>query len=164
VIKAVKTMSKPTKALEKEIMTVLEKNLQSIWDGDVATYRKTTSEDCSFFEWYISPQRIDGLDFHLRELRVHKMVVGGSVDPLEEDEQLFEHEILQPRLQVYGSTAIITFTLMVRAVFPGKIIHKSHNETRVFRNFGTRKKPDWKLVHCHKSPMATPESMSVLRT
>ena len=157
-------MAKPNKTLEKEIMAVLEKNLKSIWEGDVAAYRNTTSEDCTFFEWYISPQRIDGLDFHLRELRVHRMVVGGSPDPLEEEEQLFEHEILQPKVQIFGSTAVVTFTLMVRAVYPGKIVHKSHNETRVFNNFGTKKNPDWKLVHCHKSPMVTPDSMSVLRS
>ncbi|MDO9508694.1 MAG: nuclear transport factor 2 family protein [Thermovirgaceae bacterium] len=157
-------MPKQGQSPEKEIMSVLDRNLKSIWDADVATYRRTTAEDCSFFEWYISPQRIDGLDFHLRELRVHRMVVGGGPDPLEEDEQLFEHEILQPRVQIYGSCAIATFTLMVRAVFPGKIVRKSHNETRVFNNFGTEDEPDWKLVHCHKSPIATPESMSVLRS
>ncbi|HPD97035.1 MAG TPA: nuclear transport factor 2 family protein [Synergistales bacterium] len=157
-------MAKAAKSVEKEVMEVLETSLRSIWESDSETYRKTAADDCSFFEWYISPQRIDGLDFHIRELRVHRSVVGGGADPLEEDEQLFEHEILQPRVQVYGECAIVTFTLMVRAVFPGKIVHKSHNETRVFHNFGTKKKPDWKLVHCHKSPIATPESLSVLRT
>jgi ketosteroid isomerase-like protein len=157
-------MAKAAKSVEKEVMEVLETSLRSIWESDAETYRKTAADDCSFFEWYISPQRIDGLEFHIRELRVHRAVVGGGADPLEEEEQLFEHEILQPRVQVYGECAIVTFTLMVRAVFPGKIVHKSHNETRVFYNFGTKKKPDWKLVHCHKSPITTPESLSVLRT
>ena len=48
------------------ILDVLHRNLQAIWNGDVETYRATTAEDVSFFEWYISPQRIDGIDFHLR--------------------------------------------------------------------------------------------------
>ncbi len=157
-------MSDLERSLEEEIMALVERNLKSIWDADVATYRRMTAEDCSFFEWYISPQRIDGLDFHLRELRVHRMVLGGGLDPLEETDQLFEHEILQPRIQIYGSCAIVTFTLMVRAVSPGKIVRKSHNETRVFNNFGTEEKPDWKLVHCHKSPIATSDSLAVLRT
>lgn len=157
-------MEENRKDHEKAVMKVLESNLKSIWDADVAAYRRTTAQDCSFFEWYISPQRIDGLDFHLREIRVHRMVISGGADPLEEDEQLFEHEILQPRVQIYGSCAIVTFTLMVRAVFPGKVVRKSHNETRVFHNFGTEEGPEWKLVHCHKSPVATPESMSVLRS
>lgn len=145
------------------ILDVLDRNLQSIWDGDTEAYRATTAEDVSFFEWYISPQRIDGIDFHLRELRVHRAVVSGGVDPSEDRESRIEHEILQPRVQVYGATAIVTFTLMIRAVSGAGVAHKSHNETRVFHNFGTAEAPGWRLVHCHKSPVATAESLAVLR-
>lgn len=145
------------------ILDVLHRNLQAIWDGDVETYRATTAEDVSFFEWYISPQRIDGIDFHLRELRVHKAVVSGGVDPSQDSESRIEHEILQPRVQIYGDTAIVTFTLLIRAVSDAGVVHKSHNETRVFHNFGTADVPQWRLVHCHKSPIATAESMAVLR-
>jgi ketosteroid isomerase-like protein len=146
------------------ILDVLHRNLQSIWDGDQETYRATTADDVSFFEWYISPQRIDGLAFHLRELRVHKAVVSGGVDPTGDSESgRVEHEILQPRVQVYGDTAIVTYTLLIRAVSGAGISHRSHNETRVFHNFGTADAPQWKLVHCHKSPVATAESMTVLR-
>ena len=138
------------------ILKVLDRNLQSIWDGNVETYRATTADDVSFFEWYISPQRIDGLDFHLRELRVHKDVVSGGGGRV-------EHEILQPRVQVYGDTAVVTYTLLIRAAGENGVVHKSHNETRVFHNFGDADAPQWKLVHCHKSPVATGESMAVLR-
>jgi hypothetical protein len=153
-------MNNPT----QPILDVLHRNLQAIWDGDVETYRATTAEDVSFFEWYISPQRIDGIDFHLRELRVHKAVVSGGMDPGRDDESRIEHEILQPRVQIYSDTAIVTFTLLIRAVSDAGIVHKSHNETRVFHNFGTADVPQWKLVHCHKSPIATAESMAVLRS
>ena len=139
----------------KTIFDVLDRNLKSIWNGDVDAYRATTAEDLSFFEWYISPQRIDGLDFHLRELSVHKGVVG--------DGGRIEHEILQPRIQDFGDTVIVTYTLLIRAVSDTGIVHKSHNETRVFHNFGSADTPQWKLVHCHKSPLATAENMSVLR-
>jgi hypothetical protein len=145
------------------LLDVLHRNLQSIWDGDVEAYRATTAEDVSFFEWYISPQRIDGLDFHLRELRVHRAVVSGGADPSGGSERRVEHEILQPRVQVYGDTAIVTYTLLIRAVDRAGVTHRSHNETRVFHNFGTAAAPQWKLVHCHKSPIATAESMTVLR-
>jgi len=67
-------------------------------------------------------------------------------------------------VQVYGDTAIVTFTLMIRAASGDGVVHKSHNETRVFHNFCTAGAPDWKLVHCHKSPVATAESVAVLRT
>ncbi|NOZ29509.1 MAG: protein kinase [Chloroflexi bacterium] len=140
------------------LLDVLDRNLQSIWDGDVETYRATTAEDVSFFEWYISPQRIDGIDFHLRELKVHARVLGGGSDAVR-----IEHEVLQPRVQIYGDTAIITYTLLTRAVSSAGVVHKSHNETRVFHNFGTDDEPQWKLVHCHKSPIATEESLAALR-
>lgn len=142
--------------LTKTIFDVLDRNLKSIWNGDVDAYRATTAEDLSFFEWYISPQRIDGLDFHLRELSVHKDVVG--------DGGRIEHEILQPRIQDFGDTVIVTYTLLIRAVSDAGVTHKSHNETRVFHNFGSADTPQWKLVHCHKSPIATDESIAVLRT
>jgi ketosteroid isomerase-like protein len=144
------------RSLAETIMDVLNRNLQSIWDGDVETYRATTADDPSFFEWYISPQRIDGLDFHLRELTVHRDVIssGGS---------RIEHEILQPRIQEFGDTVIVTYTLLIRGISGGSVIHKSHNETRVFHDFGTADAPQWKLVHCHKSPIATAEGLDVLR-
>jgi len=141
--------------LEETILDVLERNLNSIWDGDVDTYRATTAEDVSFYEWYISPQRIDGLDFHLRELGVHREVVGGK--------GRVEHEILQPRIQVYGQTAIVTYTLLIRTAGYEGVTHQSHNESRVFHNFGIDEEPVWKLVHCHKSPVTTADSMHALR-
>lgn len=142
------------------LLALLDRHLQSIWDGDVETYRATTAEDVSFYEWYISPQRIDGLDFHLREIAVHSAVIGGSARP---GERRIQHEVLQPRVQIYGDTAILTYTLFIRALGPDGLSHKSHHETRVFHNFGNEQAPDWKLVHCHKSPIATPDSLRVLR-
>jgi hypothetical protein len=139
----------------REVLEVLEKNLRSVLEGDVELYRATTADDVTFFEWYISPERIDGIDFHLREIRVHASVLGegGKI----------EHEILNPKVQVYGPVAIATYTLMIRSAIGGKVTHKSHHETRVFRDTGTPEAPEWKLVHCHKSPVATADSLEVLR-
>ena len=139
-----------------DLLDLVHRSLQSIWDGDANAYRAITVEDVSFFEWYISPQRIDGLDFHLREIAVHAQVLSGS------DGQI-EHEILQPRIQRYGDTAILSYTLLIRSTSEAGVVHKSHNESRVFHNFGTDDAPVWKLVHCHKSPIATPNSLAVLR-
>jgi len=150
-------MTEPIQA----VFDTLERNLQSIWDGDVEAYRSTTAEDVSFFEWYICPQRIDGIDFHLRELRVHKGVVSG-MEP-GGGESRVEHEILQPRVQLYDDIAIVTYTLLIRAVSEAGVAHKSYNETRVFHNCGAPDAPQWMLVHCHKSPLATEESMAILR-
>lgn len=128
--------------MDEEILEVLNRNLQAIWDGDIDAYRETCADDVSFFEWYVTTQRIDGIDFHLRELKVHAQALGGG------EGARTEHEILQPRVQRYGDTAIVTYTLLVRSVRGTNVTRTQHNETRVFYRF-----PEgWKLVHCHKSP------------
>jgi hypothetical protein len=47
-----------------EIITFLKVHLQSIQDNDTQTYNKTTAEDLTLYEWWITPHRIDGLPFH----------------------------------------------------------------------------------------------------
>ena len=137
------------------VLEALDKNLRSIWEGDADLYRATTADEVTFFEWYISPDRIDGIDFHMREIKVHASVLGegGTI----------EHEILNPKVQFYGAIAIVTYTLMIRSASGGKVIHKSHHETRVFHDTGSEEAPEWKLVHCHKSPINTVDSLGVLR-
>ncbi|MCX7852676.1 MAG: hypothetical protein N2383_07800 [Caldilineales bacterium] len=66
-----------------------------------------------------------------------------------------EHEILNPRVQLFGDTAIVTYTLLLRAKGANGVSHRVHNETRVFHNYGTAEAPQWKLVHCHKSPIGS---------
>ena len=58
---------------ERKIWAFLDRHLQSIFMKDLETYRATTSVDLSLFEWYITPHRQDGLDFHLFMVEhVHK--------------------------------------------------------------------------------------------
>ncbi len=128
--------------MEEEILAVLDRSLQAIWDGDPAAYAAVCAEDVSFFEWYVTTQRIDGLGFHLREIMVHAQALGGGQGART------EHEILQPRVQLYGDTAIVTYTLLVRSVRGDQVSRTQQNETRVFHRFAE----GWKLVHCHKSP------------
>ncbi len=149
--------SDPSPELARHLLDLLDRSLRTIWEGDAEAYAQLTAEDVSFFEWYISPQRIDGLDFHLREIQVHRLAAGQG------ESARIEHEILQPRIQVYGDTAILTYTLFLRILTSGQVRHLSHHETRVFHNFGTPDAADWKLVHCHKSPIATADSLQVIR-
>ncbi|MCB0198566.1 MAG: nuclear transport factor 2 family protein [Caldilineae bacterium] len=128
--------------VEMEVMEIVHRNLQAIWDADPDAYSETCAPDVSFFEWYVTTQRIDGIDFHLREILVHAGALGGSSGART------EHEILQPRVQVFGDTAVVTYTLLVRSVRDGAVSRTQQNETRVLHRFDD----GWKLVHCHKSP------------
>ena len=51
---------------------LLDRHLRSIWDGDLATYQATTAPEVTFFEWYISTQRIDGLGLPFARDRGHR--------------------------------------------------------------------------------------------
>ncbi|MBM4460443.1 MAG: DUF4440 domain-containing protein [Chloroflexi bacterium] len=132
---------------DQEILALLDRHLSSIWAGDLAAYSATTAPDVTFFEWYISTQRIDGLEFHLRETAANRRAA--------EDKRLagrryeVEHEVLAPKVQLYGEVAIVTYTLLMRYTTDEGVRHTEHNETRVFH----REDGGWRLVHCHKSPM-----------
>jgi ketosteroid isomerase-like protein len=132
---------------EEEVLALLERHLASIWAGDLDVYRETTDEDVTFFEWYISTQRIGGRDFHLRETAASSAAAEArrAADPTFR----IEHEVLAPQVQVFGDIAIVTYTLLMRYVSSQGVRHTNHNETRVF-HAGTG---GWRLVHCHKSPM-----------
>lgn len=133
--------------METELLALLDQHLRSIWEGDLVTYRATTAADVTFFEWYISTQRIDGLDFHLRETAASFQVA----EQRRRNGQRYEieHEVLQPKVQVYGDVAIMTYTLLMRYITSEGVNHTEHNETRVFQH----RDEGWQLVHCHKSPM-----------
>ena len=96
--------------------------------GDLATYAATTAPDVTFFEWYISTQRIDGIDFHLRETAANfraaeaRRAAGGRYE--------IEHEVLAPRVQLLGDVAIVTYTLLMRYTTSEGVRHTEHNETR----------------------------------
>lgn len=134
-------------AIEEELLTLLDGHLKSIWAGDLATYTATTAADVTFYEWYISTQRIEGLDFHLRETAANCRVAEARRTAGQRYE--IEHEVLQPKVQCYGDVAIITYTLLMRYTSDEGVRHTEHNETRIFH----RRVAGWQLVHCHKSPM-----------
>jgi hypothetical protein len=123
--------------IEQEIWDTVHRHLQSIFTKDTASYVATTSESLSLYEWFISPHRQDGLPFHLFMIE-NSWADSGSK---------FRYDLWEPRLQLYGDTAIVTYTFMMTVVEDGKIRHSTHNESRVLIKEG-----GWKVVHVHKSP------------
>src|SRR6266700_4163649 len=102
-----------------EIVAVTNRMLNAMHERDIAAYR------------------VDTIDFHLTLIEA-----GGNGAPTRLD-------LLTPRVQAYGDTAIITYTLLKTFAEPGiPAAFKTTNETRVFAKVdGT-----WKMVHLHKSP------------
>ncbi|HTP06986.1 MAG TPA: nuclear transport factor 2 family protein [Anaerolineae bacterium] len=124
--------------MEHEIWDVLQRHLASIFNGDVQTYEATTSEDLSLYEWWVTPHRQDGFDFH-RFMIAHRWAGSGDT----------RFDLLEPRLQLYGDTAIVSYTFMLSRAKPeGGVEHRTHNESRVL----IKRDGQWQIVHAHKSP------------
>lgn len=122
---------------EKEIWDFLHRHLQSIFTQDAEGYRATTSPELSLYEWFVTPHRQDGLDFHFFMID-HNWAGAGD----------FRYDLLEPRLQRYGDTAIVSYTFMLTIAGENGITHRSHNESRVL----VRGDKGWQVVHVHKSP------------
>ncbi len=124
--------------VHEAVWETLHRHLSAIYAGDWETYKATTAEDYAVYEWFVTPHRIDGLSFHEFMMEHDWMGVGAD----------WRYDLLDPRLQLYGTTAIASYTLLLSIYKDGAIEHKTINETRVLVEL-----PDgWKVVHVHKSP------------
>lgn len=123
---------------EQEIWDFLHRHLNSIFTKDVETYRATTAADLGLYEWFVTPHRQDGLDFHF-------FMIDHSWAGTDRD---FRYDLWEPRLQLYGDTAVVSYTFMLTIATDAGIEHRTHNESRVL----VKKNDDWKVVHVHKSP------------
>ena len=124
----------------QEIWEFIRRHLQSIFDSDWETYRASTAEDLSLYEYWIVPHRQDGLDFHQFMIENHWAGKSSS--------QRFD--LFEKRCQRYGDTAIATYTFMLTQATPEGISHRYHNESRVL----VKREGKWQVVHVHKSPAA----------
>lgn len=123
---------------EQEVWDFLHQHLRTIFTRDAAAYQATTSPDLSLYEWFITPHRQDGLDFHL--FMIEHSWAGTDTD--------FRYDLWEPRLQRYGNTAIVTYTFMLTTATAAGVRHRTHNETRVL----IKGDDGWQVVHVHKSP------------
>lgn len=131
-------------AQEQEIWDFLHRHLNSIFTRDVETYKATTGADLSLYEWFVTPHRQDGLDFHL--FMIDHSWAGTGAD--------FRYDLLEPRLQLYGetavaTTAVVSYTFMLTMAGENGIAHRTHNESRVLVKTTDK---GWQVVHVHKSP------------
>ena len=134
--------------IENEVWQTVYRQLDSIFSNDVLAYQETTAQDLSLYEWFVTPNRQDGLPFHLF------MIEHGWAGTVE----AYRYDLMNKRLQLYGDTAIVTYTFMLSQVIDGAIRHRSHNESRVL----VRGEAGWQIVHVHKSPgWAAPYSAGV---
>jgi hypothetical protein len=138
-----------------DIREFLERHLQAIFDGDVATYKATTAADLGLYEWYVVPQRIDGVPFHeflmTEAARLNAAPMTGEAlaageRPAERPRVRFD--LSNYREQRYGDTAVCSYTLLISTSAGDGVAVRSYNETRVIVKLAE----GWRIVHVHKSP------------
>ena len=133
--------------MDQETHDFLLRHLKAVQDNDLAAYHDTTAPELTLYEWWVTPQRIDGLAFHdfMMESNAHRGTVFGS-DAGQKAETRFDLSNLS--IQRYGDTAIASYTMLVSTALPDGVQVVSHNESRVMVKQGSH----WKVVHVHKSP------------
>jgi hypothetical protein len=137
--------------VDREVHDFLLRHLKTIQDNDVAAYRETCSEDLTLYEWWVTPQRIDGLPFHNFMMQANEArgtVFGAEGEPSPSEAAPVRFDLANLNIQRYGDTAIATYTLLISTALPEGVKVVSHNESRVM----VKLDGVWKVVHVHKSP------------
>jgi len=134
--------------MHEEIKKFLFDHLIAIQKNDVSTYYETTDEDLTLFEWWVTPNRLDGLSFH--KFMMNSNAQRGTVFGAETQGQPADSrfDLANLHIQRYGDTAIASYTMLVSTALPEGVKVASHNESRVIVKIDGK----WKVVHCHKSP------------
>ena len=131
---------------DPEVHEFLLRHLESVQKNDIPAYRETTSADLTLYEWWVTPQRIDGLPFH--EFMMEANAKRGSVFGAEGKPAPARFDLSNLLIQHYGDAAIASYTLLVSTATSDGVKVASHNETRVMVKHDGK----WKVVHVHKSP------------
>ena len=133
--------------MDQEVYDFLVHHLMSVQKNDISAYHETTSSDLTLYEWWVTPNRIDGLPFH--EFMMTSNAQNGTVfgsDVKQKAETRFDLSNLF--IQRYGDTAIASYTLLTSTALPDGVQVLAHNESRVM----VKQTGQWKVVHVHKSP------------
>ena len=132
---------------DEEIIAFLKVHLQSIQDNDIQTYHETTADDLTLYEWWVTPQRIDGLPFHefMMTSNAEQGTVFGSEGKAKSPTRF---DLSNLHIQNYGDCAIASYTLLISTASPEGVKVAAHNESRVM----VKQNGAWKVVHVHKSP------------
>jgi ketosteroid isomerase-like protein len=136
--------------IDVEVHEFLLKHLQAVQDNDWQTYQATSAEDLAVYEWWLTPNRIDGLPFHEFMITADSVRTGRKIS----ENQMNSHasrsrfDLANLRIQRYGDFAIASYTYLYSTSLPEGEHVEAHNESRVM----VKLDGIWKVVHVHKSP------------
>jgi len=136
--------------LDIEVHEFLIRHLQAIQENDIQSYKETTAEDLTLYEWWVTPHRIVGVPFHefMMTENSKRGTVFGSERQKEEQNTPVRFDLANLHIQRYGETAIASYTLLISTSLEDGVRVAAHNESRIMVKINGA----WKVVHVHKSP------------
>lgn len=130
-------MSQDAKA---ELLTLSHKLLQSIAEGDWATYAELCDPSLTAFEPEALQHLVEGLEFH----HFYFKLPGGKSKP--------QNSIVDPHIRIMGDVAVVCYYRLTQVVnAEGAPICRGTEETRVWQ----KQDGKWRHVHFHRSPSRT---------
>ena len=119
---------------EDAVLAQARKDFDSWADGDTEGYGESAADDVTYFHNVPAHPRVDGI----RAFREYLVALRGQIPP-------HRYEIVNPKVQVYGSVGILT--LHYRALSSeGELLARARG-TCVYRETNGA----WKMVHTHWS-------------
>lgn len=116
-------------AIEQYIIDLETKALERWGNGDPSGFLEITADDISYFDPFCEG-RIDG-----------KQALTSLYEPIVGQVHIEKSRIIDPRVQIYGDIAILTFQFESSSS-EGSMLWKT---TEVYRQI----EGDWKIVHTH---------------
>jgi ketosteroid isomerase-like protein len=124
-------------AVESELLERNQRLLDSIAQGDWATYSELCDPSLTAFEPEALGRLVEGMDFHSFYFKLS----GGQVKP--------QNTMCDPHIRVIGDVAIVAYYRLTQFVdadgHPGT---RGTEETRIWQ----RQEGRWRHVHFHRSP------------
>lgn len=136
---------------DPEVLEFLLGHLDAIRTNDIPAYQASTHTELTMYEWWVTPNRIDGLPFHefmMSENERRGSAFGFEIVKDDNGESHTRMDLANLHIQRYGDTAIASYTLLMTSGLETGVVVAAHNESRVMVKLDGR----WQVVHVHKSP------------
>ncbi len=128
--------TKSRNAVSEEIIACERAALERWGRGDPGGFAGISADEVTYFDPG-TEKRIDGIG----SLRQHYAPIEGKI-------KVERYEMLDPKVQVHGDTAVLTFNLIDYTARPEGSRGEDHwNATEVYRRINGR----WKIIHTHWS-------------
>ncbi len=122
--------------LAKEIIAMECEALDRWGKGDPWGFTEISTAEVTYYDPY-TERRLDGLE----ALRQFYASIEGKI-------RIERYEMINPRVQIHGDTAVLTFNLIDYVPASGGLTREVHwNSTEVY----SRNNGEWKIVHTHWS-------------